>query len=256
MGGATDQSWGGEVDGLVGRDGVLASVHELVAAGQRTAVVVGLPGAGKTAVIAQVGRAATADGRTVLAMTGHATETDIPFAALVDLMGVAAEGEQMSLEDPLRLRLDVLAQLEEKAEDGPLLILLDDVQWFDRSSLSVLGFVANRLAGSGISLVATVRQGELPAALIGHPFVEFAAAHRARVDRGPAACGDRLGCGDAPAGGRAGHRHPARAAGVGSCRGGRHLDGPVQRGSGVRETAGRPARRDAARLAPRRGRHR
>jgi DNA-binding CsgD family transcriptional regulator len=169
--------WAGALDGLVARDATMVRLRELLVEGPRTAVVLGIPGAGKSALLAHVARAAAVDGWTVLGVTGHQSDQSLPFAVLVDLLasaGVAGALDQVGADDPLRLRLDVLGQLEHVAEEAPLLVVLDDVQWFDDSSLAVLGFVANRLASSQVSFVLAARGDVVPAGLAGHPVVDLA----------------------------------------------------------------------------------
>jgi hypothetical protein len=51
--------------------------------------LLGVPGAGTSAVLAQVARAAAAEGWTVLGVTGHQSDRALPFAALVDLLTTA-----------------------------------------------------------------------------------------------------------------------------------------------------------------------
>jgi DNA-binding CsgD family transcriptional regulator len=170
--------WAGELDGLVGRDDLLARLRELIGEGGHCTALVGIPGAGKSAVLGRTSRAAAADGWTVLAVTGHAADQALPFAALVDLLvaaGVTEALDEVSGQDPLRLRLDVLDRLERLAETAPVLVALDDVQWFDESSLAVIGFVANRLAGSPVSVVAAARGDRPPPAFLGHPIIELSA---------------------------------------------------------------------------------
>jgi DNA-binding CsgD family transcriptional regulator len=170
--------WAGELDGLVGRDDLLSRLRDLLHEGGQCAALVGIPGAGKSAVLGRTTRAAAADGWTVLAVTGHAADQGLPFAALVDLLVAAGATEaldEVSGPDPLRLRLDVLDRLEHLAETAPVLVALDDVQWFDESSLAVLGFVANRLSGSRVSVVSAARGDRPPPAFLGHPVIELPA---------------------------------------------------------------------------------
>ncbi|HEY7629472.1 MAG TPA: LuxR C-terminal-related transcriptional regulator, partial [Thermoleophilaceae bacterium] len=46
------------------------------------------------------------------------------------------------------------------AEEGPLLLVVDDVHWCDPPSLRYLAYVARRLGGSGIVLALSLRTGE------------------------------------------------------------------------------------------------
>ena len=62
--------------------------------------------------------------------------------------------------DRFLICLAVLSLFSEAAEELPLLGLIDDVQWLDRSSTLVLAFVARRLGADSVGLVFAVR-GEL-----------------------------------------------------------------------------------------------
>lgn len=170
--------WAGELDGLVGRDDLLDRLRDLLDEGGRCAALVGIPGAGKSAVLACTARAAADEGWTVLTVTGHAADQGLPFAALVDLLagaGATDALEHVFAGDALRLRLDVLGRLEQLAGSGRVLVALDDVQWFDESSLAVLGFVANRLTGSQVSVLVAARGEQPPEPFAGHPVVELPA---------------------------------------------------------------------------------
>lgn len=185
--------WAGELDGLVGRDETLTSLRELLDIGRRSAVVTGIPGSGKTSVLTVVSRARAAEGCLVLPLTCHASDRDLAFGGLVDLLSTAPEAPAVldlvlpsatrAAPDPLRLRLAVLEWLEHLAEDAPVLLVVDDVQWCDDSTLSVLGFVAHRLAGSDVSFLAAARGDAAPAPLRDHPGIELAPLpeHEAKV---------------------------------------------------------------------------
>jgi len=60
-----------------------------------------------------------------------------------------------------RLSQAVLAALTTVARDRPLVVVLDDLHWADAASLDVCRFVATRLHGTRLLLVATYRPAEL-----------------------------------------------------------------------------------------------
>jgi len=179
-----DGIWTGERDGLVGRDQILSTLQEMLDGGARTAVVTGIPGAGKTSLLGVVARSARVDGWEVLSLACRASDQDLAFGALIDLLS-SAPGAEAALErvvrrvdyqpasDPLRLRLEVLDWVESLSERAPVLVLVDDAHWCDPSSLSVLGFVARRLAATRVSLIMSTRVDVAPELLADQPRVSL-----------------------------------------------------------------------------------
>jgi predicted ATPase len=61
--------------------------------------------------------------------------------------------------DPFLVALAAYELVWDAADDGPLALIVDDAHWLDRSSLGVLTFIARRLEGGAVVLVAAVREG-------------------------------------------------------------------------------------------------
>jgi DNA-binding CsgD family transcriptional regulator len=162
---------------LIGRHterGVLDRLVETVRAGESRAIVVSGPaGVGKTALLDYV--AEQASGCRVVRAAGVQSEMELPFAALhqvcVPLMGTL-ERLPVPQRDALRIAfgmmagpapdrflvgLAVLGLLADVAEQHPLMCLIDDEQWLDRSSAQVLGFVARRLVAESLGLIFAAR---------------------------------------------------------------------------------------------------
>jgi DNA-binding CsgD family transcriptional regulator len=145
-----------------------------VRAGESRAVVVsGQAGVGKTALLDYV--AEQASGCRVVRVAGVQSEMELPFAAVHQVCAPVlgslqrlptpqgdalrtAFGMMAGLApDRFLVGLAVLGLLAEVAEQQPLVCVVDDEQWLDRSSAQVLGFVARRLVAESVGLVFAAR---------------------------------------------------------------------------------------------------
>jgi DNA-binding CsgD family transcriptional regulator len=165
---------------LVGRDSERAFLERLLAgvrAGEsRTLVLHGGPGSGKTALLDSV-VAAAADMR-VAQLVGNESESGLPFAGLHSLLVSAAaacgglpDDQRQALElafgagDGRRrsqrflIGLATLALLSGAAEEGPLLCVVDELEWVDPPSAEALAFTARRLHAEMIGFVFAARDG-------------------------------------------------------------------------------------------------
>jgi DNA-binding CsgD family transcriptional regulator len=164
---------------LVGRDQDLAIirafVYELSAQGG-TVLLSGEPGVGKSTLLDAAEEVAAVAGIRVLRAAGSEFE-DVSFSALNQLL-LPLRADLNLLDDLQRNALNValgfseglacdrlvvsnaaLALLCQAAVGRPLLLLVDNLQRVDRASAAVLGFVARRLSGSRIGLLAAERTG-------------------------------------------------------------------------------------------------
>jgi DNA-binding CsgD family transcriptional regulator len=161
---------------------VLDRLISAVRGGQsRVLVVRGEPGVGKTALLDYV--AGKAAGCRVLRAAGVQSEMELAFAGLHQLLAPMLERiERLPApqRDALRtafgvspgpppdrflLGLAVLSLLSDAAGEQPLICLVDDQQWLDRTSAQVLAFVARRLQAEPVGVVFATRAPEDPVGL-------------------------------------------------------------------------------------------
>ncbi len=162
---------------LAGRGTECGTLDQLLAEAHlgRSGVLVlrGEPGIGKSALLDYA--ADRADGCRVLRAVGAEWEMELPFAGLHQLcMGLLDGRERLpspqrdalatafglssgAQPDRFLVGLGVLSLLSEAAEEHPVVCLVDDVQWLDRSSAQVLAFVARRLAAESVVLLFAER---------------------------------------------------------------------------------------------------
>ena len=165
---------------LIGRTAECARINQLLAdARVGTSGVLALrgeAGIGKSALLAYA-REGAAD-MAVLSARGVESEADIPFAGLLELLRPAltcldrvpgpqahALGGALGLgvavpADRFIIGAATLSLLTAFAEQAPLLVLIDDVQWLDHSSADALLFAIRRLLADPIAVILTQRSGE------------------------------------------------------------------------------------------------
>src|SRR3954452_889616 len=166
---------------LFGRERDVAALEAFVAqeAGDGSAVLVtGEAGVGKTAVVDVVAAGARQRGVRVLRAAGTEFEAALSFAGLNQLLHPVLNGLP-GLEEADRRALRVALGLGEGrasdefavaqatvrllahlTETAPDLVVVDDANWLDRASSAVLAYVARRVAGTRVALIATMRSGE------------------------------------------------------------------------------------------------
>ena len=85
--------------------------------------------------------------------------------------GVAGETRPSFQPDRFAVGAAALALLAASAEEGPLLVVMDDAHWLDHSSAEALAFMARRLLAEGIVLLLSRRTGEGNTALTTLPTI-------------------------------------------------------------------------------------
>lgn len=167
-------------EGLVGRDRELELLRTFVdeaLGGGGVLLLSGEPGVGKSVLLDAAAKAATVAGASVLRSDGVEFLADLSFAGLnhvlepllherdgldpvhQDALTVALGAGEGAAVDRLVVYAAVLALLRRAANARPVLLIVDDLQWIDRASAAALSFVARRLAGSRVGLLAASRPG-------------------------------------------------------------------------------------------------
>ncbi|AHH16303.1 putative transcriptional regulator, LuxR family [Nocardia nova SH22a] len=161
---------------LVGREDEQAELAAFVAAPQGGALILrGDTGAGKSALLDDVTRRAADADHTVARATGVEAEAGLAFAGLHQLLhslvpatgGIAAATRAVidaafgrpDTETPsvMSLGIAILDLLSCCSADRPVLLVVDDGQWFDEASIDVCGFVGRRLTARRVRLLIAVR---------------------------------------------------------------------------------------------------
>lgn len=163
-------------ESLVGRSDELTLIDSVLAghAPGPALVLRGEPGVGKSALLAAAASSAREAGMTALPAAGAEGESGRACSGLRRMLhplrdripnlpagqrealrrALAREPEPST--DPLVVSVAALALLDEAATRVPLLLAVDDLQWMDRCSAEVLGFVARRL-GPRVRFLGAVR---------------------------------------------------------------------------------------------------
>src|SRR4051812_22293457 len=150
---------------LLGRDDERLALDRLLAEAREghsgVLALAGEPGIGKTALLEHAARSAA--GMRVLRARGIRSEAEVPFAGLAELLRPAREAleriprpqgsalagalglEPATAQDRFAVGAATLSLLSAWAEDGPVLLLVDDAHRLDASTAEALLFAARRL---------------------------------------------------------------------------------------------------------------
>jgi DNA-binding CsgD family transcriptional regulator len=148
------------------RDAALAAFRRAVAGEAQVLLITGEAGIGKTRLVTEL--CAVADGARVLIggcvpMVGETLVYGPWVAALPGEAGwlLGEDGPADPLAARHRLFQRVLMLLTRMSARAPLVLVLEDMHWADESSRMLLAFLAVRLRGQPVLVVATLRAEEL-----------------------------------------------------------------------------------------------
>jgi DNA-binding CsgD family transcriptional regulator/tetratricopeptide (TPR) repeat protein len=184
---------------LVGRDGEVAALGawlDAAAAGRGgTTLLAGVGGVGKTRLVAEIAERAARQGWTVTVGRAYPVETGVPYAVFADALtsvlrgltpaalAVMTRGDAGTLANicpafattpptpaardggdvKSRLHWSFAQFLGQLAAQRPVLMVLENLQWADSSSLELLHFVARQIGGERVALLCTYNETELDA---------------------------------------------------------------------------------------------
>jgi DNA-binding CsgD family transcriptional regulator len=165
---------------MLGRVAECQRIERLLAearsGGSGTLVMRGEPGIGKTTLLEYAEEHAA--GMRVFATRGVEAESGVPFGGLFGLLRpalpllsripapqAAAMSAGLGLEatasgDRFLVGAATLSLLAAAAEDGPVLVLVDDFHWLDQPSAEAIVFASRRLIADPVAVIVTVRDGE------------------------------------------------------------------------------------------------
>lgn len=165
---------------VIGREAERDAVAQVVGRARRgeggALLLVGEPGAGKSALLADA--ASTAHGVRVLRVRGVESEYPLPFAALHRVLRPLLRGaaglparQAAALRvalgeaddagagaDRFLVYLAVLTLLSDAASAEPVLVAVDDAHWLDDASREALLFVARRVEGERLAVLLAARE--------------------------------------------------------------------------------------------------
>jgi DNA-binding CsgD family transcriptional regulator len=141
---------------------VLARAMDAAQGGAGRAVfIVADAGNGKTALL-DWARAHASDRFRIERATGNVMESSVPFAFAEQFVGLLRSDRALDTADSaLGVRASVhdvaRVQVREWAQSGPVLVLLDDLQWADPDSIDLIAFLVRRLEQLPVTIICTLR---------------------------------------------------------------------------------------------------
>ncbi|MBW4721412.1 BTAD domain-containing putative transcriptional regulator [Saccharothrix obliqua] len=149
---------------FVGRAGLVAELRRVVddvRAGRGGSLwIEGLPGSGKSAVLAEALSGAATAGCVVSWAAADEFAQDVPLHAVercLTGLGTAAHGVTVRPDTPLTVVLERVRQVLRSNAAHPLVLVLDDLQWADPESLSVWHYLRGLSAHHPLLLIAAGR---------------------------------------------------------------------------------------------------
>lgn len=168
---------------LVGRDAELGAVGAFlngVASGTAgTLLITGDPGVGKTALVKQACATVNSDAVVLTGTCLPLTSMTVPFLALRSAVramprtgGIPRPTMLDTADASSHVPVEFDDWIEKLCEDHPVILVVDDLHWADRSTLDVLMYLIAGPESRHLALISTLRGGEVGD---GHPLQRWLA---------------------------------------------------------------------------------
>ncbi|MFD3452044.1 AAA family ATPase [Streptomyces sp. NPDC058691] len=149
-------------------------------ASERTLLLLGEPGIGKTSLLEVAAKQLKGQGGQARWVVGRPEEAGLAFSGLATLLHpwrdisasldaedralleTALRGEGAPAGGTLALAGALLRVLSQWADAGPVLVVVDDLQWLDQSTQDLLSLCARRLQGEPVGFLLASRPDGLP----------------------------------------------------------------------------------------------
>ena len=185
---------------MIGRSAQLAIAQRLLedAVGGRGTIVIfsGEAGIGKTTLLRSIAGSARTMGFDVRQATGTPSETNLATAALLTLLmpdiragfdpvlssalGIGGTDGATAIV-PFQVATSLTAHLDRRAQERPILLMVDDLQWIDPSSAVILLLAARRLTASRV-VVAFGQRTEPQTGRVGAATDDLSVSPASRLD--------------------------------------------------------------------------
>ena len=166
---------------MIGRGEEIESIRDFfdsIGRGSVALAIEGEVGIGRTELVDEAARIAADRGFTVRWCRPGEPDGELSFSGLADLFGTGLEEPVAGLPGPQRRALEVAlllrdpegepvsslavslavrSVLERMADEGPVLLTVDDAQWLDPASAHVVAFALRRIGDHPVAMVAGAR---------------------------------------------------------------------------------------------------
>ena len=141
---------------LVGREGELHRLEDIVVGHGRSVVLAGATGVGKSRLAAELVEIWRSAGARAVRVSATRASSGIPLGAFAAMLPSGPPAPAQATEDRAQLLRRCVTSISEEAGGGPFLLSVDDAHLLDDLSATLV----HHLSATDVTLVVTVRSGE------------------------------------------------------------------------------------------------